>query len=58
MCVEACPYEAITLNQNDRPVIDETLCNGCGACEFACPSATYTSYSGSRRRGVNVEREA
>lgn len=56
-CEEACPYEAIALNEHGRPVVDENRCNGCGACEFACPSATFMSYSGSRRRGINVERQ-
>ncbi|MCI8468251.1 MAG: 4Fe-4S dicluster domain-containing protein [Eggerthellaceae bacterium] len=55
-CVEACPYGAVVLNENGRPVVEADLCNGCGACEHACPSATLMSYSGSRRRGINVER--
>ncbi|WP_276915662.1 4Fe-4S dicluster domain-containing protein [Parvibacter caecicola] len=57
-CVEACPYQVVALNQNGRPVVDAQRCNGCGACEFACPSATFMSYSGSRRRGINVQKEA
>lgn len=37
-CVEACPLEAISLDSENRPVVDEGLCNGCGACEAACVS--------------------
>lgn len=55
-CSEVCPYGAISLNEYDRPVVDEDLCNGCGVCEYECPSAKLTSYSGSSRRGINVER--
>jgi ferredoxin-type protein NapG len=54
-CVDECPFAAIALNDQSRPVIDETKCNGCGVCENICPSNTYRSYQGSNKRGVNVE---
>lgn len=54
VCVEACVYGAITLDEHGRPRVDEAKCNGCGRCEFKCPSNSYLSYSGSKRRGVNV----
>jgi heterodisulfide reductase subunit A-like polyferredoxin len=41
-CLQACPYQAITIRQNDydnwHAVIDETLCKGCGNCISVCPS--------------------
>ena len=37
-CVDACPLQAIALDSENRPIVDESLCNGCGACEAACVS--------------------
>lgn len=53
-CVDTCDYDAIALNDAGQPVVDENKCNGCGICEFVCPSSTMTSYSGSKYRGINV----
>lgn len=38
VCRSACPVEAISFDEHNRPVVDEGLCNGCGACEQACVS--------------------
>ncbi len=35
-CVEACPENAITMNDG-KPVINDVMCSGCGACIPACP---------------------
>lgn len=37
-CYDACPYEAITLDANKRPVVNTQACNGCGACQNVCVS--------------------
>lgn len=37
-CYDACPYEAIELDEYNRPYVIEDKCNGCGACEAACVS--------------------
>lgn len=42
ICDEACPFDAITMvRDTDKtvlvPIVEETRCNGCGACEAACP---------------------
>lgn len=57
VCVEACPYGVIALDGNNCPVVEESLCNGCGICELRCPSASLRSYSGAQQRGINVESE-
>ena len=35
-CVEACPVEAIKL-ENEKAVIDEEECTECGVCVDECP---------------------
>lgn len=40
-CVEACPVEAIHL-ENDKAVIDEEACTECGACVAECPVEAIT----------------
>lgn len=36
-CVEACPFDAIHMNENALPVVDLAKCTGCGKCVIACP---------------------
>lgn len=54
VCVDACPYDAISVDGSGRPVCDASRCNGCGACEYRCPANSYRSFAGGTLRGVNV----
>ncbi len=36
-CVRSCPFDAIVMDANGLPVVDEEKCTGCGNCETACP---------------------
>jgi heterodisulfide reductase subunit A len=38
LCVEICPYSAISLDENNIAVVNEALCKGCGTCVAACRS--------------------
>ncbi len=44
LCARRCPYYAISMKPGDdgnvRPVVDESKCVGCGACEYYCPVGT------------------
>jgi len=40
-CVESCPLEAITMN-DEVAVVDEETCGDCGACVDACPVEAIT----------------
>lgn len=44
-CYDACPYEAIELDSDNRPSVIEDKCNGCGACESVCVSLKNASLS-------------
>ena len=54
VCNEVCPYEAIRLDDLDRPVVDPQRCNGCGLCEYKCPGASLRSYSSTSGRGIII----
>ncbi len=43
LCVRLCPInrtgsECIIKGEDNKPVIDETICSGCGICQNRCPS--------------------
>lgn len=54
-CLPACAYEALSWSEDRRlPIVDESLCNGCGACEYVCPSSSLSYYDGDGRRAIRV----
>lgn len=36
-CFRACPFDAITIDENGMPVVDREKCIACGKCVEACP---------------------
>lgn len=54
ICIDACPYEALSFDENRRPVVDDQLCNGCGECVRICPANVLRSFSGGSVRGIEV----
>jgi Pyruvate/2-oxoacid:ferredoxin oxidoreductase delta subunit len=37
-CADSCPIQAIEINTDNSPRIDESICLGCGVCGINCPS--------------------
>jgi ferredoxin-type protein NapG len=35
--------------------VESEKCNGCGYCEYICPSNSYRVFSGIRKRAITVE---
>lgn len=55
-CYDACEYEAMGLDENNRPYVIADKCNGCGACEAACVSLENGSIStGATARAIVVD---
>ena len=54
-CIDPCPEDALFFNDAGRLEVRNELCWGCGACEYFCISDSYGAYSGSIRRGINIE---
>lgn len=55
-CYDACPYEAIELDDKERPSVVVEKCNGCGACEAACVSLKNASISaGATAKAIVVQ---
>jgi len=36
-CLSVCPVEAISLDSEDKPIIDRKVCDACGLCAKVCP---------------------
>lgn len=41
-CVRACPFQAISMNDEGLPVVDEDKCTACGRCVEICPKKLFT----------------
>ncbi len=37
-CSRVCPFEAITMSDDNLPIVDPTKCTACGKCVQACPT--------------------
>ncbi len=37
-CILVCPYDAISLDEDGKAVVDEIVCKGCGSCVATCLS--------------------
>jgi formate dehydrogenase (NADP+) beta subunit len=48
-CIRSCKFNAIHMGPNGYPVVDETKCVGCGACETTCPKNILTVRTMSQR---------
>jgi ferredoxin-type protein NapG len=55
ICELKCPYQAITLDEQNRPIVDSLKCNGCGLCENVCPALVLKTYVGGNVRGIEVK---
>ncbi len=55
LCVEICPYDAITFDEEKKIVIvNEILCQGCGSCSTVCPSGTFQQNTFTKRQIVSM----
>jgi len=48
-CVRACPFDALSMGENNLPVVDDEKCTGCGVCEEICPKGIITLSSATIR---------
>jgi ferredoxin-type protein NapG len=55
VCFDCCPYEAIELDDFNRPHVIWDQCNGCGKCEMECVSMKAVSIvAGATHRAITV----
>ena len=48
-CLNACPFDAISIGEGGLPEVNRNLCTGCGTCEQICPKGIIRLTSESRR---------
>ena len=51
-CEVVCDFDAIQLNQNQLPVVDEAACTACGDCVEVCPKDLFSLHKISHRLWV------
>jgi len=45
-CVEVCPHQVLTMQENLAAVVDRDACMECGACARNCPTRAVTVDAG------------
>jgi NADPH-dependent glutamate synthase beta subunit-like oxidoreductase len=48
-CVRACPFDALSMGENDLPVVNKDRCTSCGVCAEVCPKEIITVTSAAKR---------
>jgi len=51
-CVEACPFDAIKMDREGLPEVDEAKCTSCGKCLKACPKNLFVLVEAEKRHYV------
>jgi RnfABCDGE-type electron transport complex B subunit len=41
-CVKVCPFDAITMSEEDIPIVDENKCKACSKCVLVCPKKLFS----------------
>lgn len=48
-CVRACPFGALSMGENNLPLVDKEKCTSCGICAEVCPKDIITVTSAAKR---------
>ena len=48
-CTRACPFDALSMGEDNLPVVNKDRCTGCGVCVEVCPKDIITLSSAHRR---------
>jgi len=48
-CVRACPFNALSMGENNLPVVNKDRCTSCGVCSEVCPKNIITVTSAAKR---------
>lgn len=51
-CAKACPFGAITMSEENLPVVNEEKCTACGNCVAICPKKLYTLVPASKNYAI------
>lgn len=54
-CVRVCPFGAITMNEEDLPVVNEDKCTACGKCVAICPKKLFSLAAVSKTYAVRCK---
>lgn len=57
-CERSCNFDAIAMNANNLPVVDEQKCTACGDCVIACPKDLFSLHAESHRLWVACKSQA
>ena len=54
-CAVSCPFGAITMDEEELPVVHENKCTACGACVAVCPKKLFSLVSVSKAYAVRCK---